>query len=147
MRRKRESLINQNFFVQTFVISASLLEENHSKNLFCELEKKLAHRGRNYTRQLFKKFEKDTCLFVRRFVGRNQYLLSWFDDIINFTNEDNEASEIRSSLEKLKKKLGMQNQMKDGAFSIAHKGCIFKIIKKLKMSDCGIAYDDLKCLK
>ena len=67
------------------------------------MEKK-AHRGKNYTKQLFKKVEKVTCLFVRRFAGRNQYLLSCFDDIIIFTNEDNGASEIQSSLENLKKK-------------------------------------------
>ena len=118
-------------FCTMFVISASLLDENHSKNLFCELEKKLAHRGRNYTKQLFKKFEKDTCLFVRRFVGRNQYLLSWFDDIINFTNEDNEASEIRSSLEKLKK---IRHAKSNERWSILHcsQGMYFQNNQKIE---------------
>ena len=101
------------------------------------------------TKQLkFEKSEQDPCPFVRRIGKRNQYL-SWFDDILIFTNEDNEASEIRSSIGKflqlddkgVNNFLGMQVQMKDGTIAISHEGYISKLLEKWNMSDCRVAKD------
>ena len=53
------------------------------------------------TKQLkFEKSDQDPCLFVRQIGRRNQYLSSWVNDILIFTDEDNEASEITSSIGK-----------------------------------------------
>ena len=105
------------------------------------------------TKQLkFAKSEQDPCLFVQRIGKRNQYLLSWVDDILIFTNEDNEASEIKSSIGKfmqindqgvVNNFLGMQIQMKDGTIAISHEGYISKLLEKLNMSDCKVAKDPM----
>ena len=53
------------------------------------------------TKQLkFKKTEQDTCLFVRQIGKRKQNFLSWVDDILVFTEEDNETTDIKNSIEK-----------------------------------------------
>ena len=105
------------------------------------------------TKQLkFEKSEQDPCLFVRRFGKRNQYRLSWVDDIFIFTNEDKEASEIKSSIGNFMQKddervvnkfLGMQTQMKDGTIAISHEGYISKLLEKWNMSDCKVAKDPM----
>ena len=100
----------------------------------------------------FEKSEQDPCLFVRRNGRRNQYLLSWVEDILIFTNEDNEASEIKSSIGKFLKIddqgvvnnfLGMQIQMKDGTIAISHEGYLSKLLEKWNMSDCKVAKDPM----
>ena len=82
--------------------------------------------------------------FVRRIGKRNQYLLSWVDDILIFTNEDNEASEIKSSIGKfmqiddqgvVSNILVMQIQMKDETIAISHEGYLSKLLEKWNMSD------------
>ena len=105
------------------------------------------------TKQLkFEKSEQYPCLFVRRIVKRNQYLLSWVDDILIFTYEDNEASEIKSSIGKfmqidyqgvVNNFSGMQIQMKDGTIAIPHEVYISKLLEKWNMSDCKVAKDPM----
>ena len=65
-----------------------------------------------------------------------------------FINEDNEASEIKSSIGTFFQVdgqgvvinfLGLQIQVKDGTIATPHQGYIFNLLEKWNMSDCKVA--------
>ena len=74
------------------------------------------------------------------------------DDILIFTIEDNEASEIKSSIGRFlqiddqgvaNNFLGTQIQMKDGTIAVSHEGHVSKLLEKWNMSDCKVVKDPM----